>query len=82
MVGQSYKVNFGGGREKKKKKKKRVYSESGQSTLWRQIKIKGSPDDQPFKSVWELVHLNIVITKRGVYFSLVWKQGGLVLDPS
>ena len=37
--------------------------------LWRQIKIKGSPDEQPFKSVWELVHLVIVIIKRGVYFS-------------
>ena len=35
--------------------------------LWRQIKIKRSPDEQPFKSVWELVHLNI-ISKRGVYF--------------
>ena len=36
--------------------------------VWWQIKIKGSPDEQPFKSVWELVHLNIVITKRWVYF--------------
>ena len=36
--------------------------------MWRQIKIKRSPDEQPFKSVWELVHLNIVITKRGVFF--------------
>ena len=34
--------------------------------LWRQIKIRRSPDEQPFKRVWELVHLNIVITKRGV----------------
>ena len=50
--------------------------------VWRQIKIVGSPDEQPFKSVWELVHLNIVITKRGVYFSHVWRRGGLALDPS
>ena len=45
--------------------------------LWQQIKIKRSPDEQPFKSVWELVHLNIVITKRGVYFSHVWRQWGV-----
>ena len=50
--------------------------------LWRQIKIKRSPDEQPFKSVWGLVHLNIAITKRGVYFSHVWRRGGLALDPS
>ena len=29
------------------------------------------------KSVQELVHLNIVITKRGVYFLHVWRRGGL-----
>ncbi len=50
--------------------------------LWRQIKIKGSTDEQPFKSVGELVHLDIVITKRGVYFSHVWGRGGLALDLS
>ena len=50
--------------------------------MWRQIKIKGSPDEQPFKSVWEMVHLNIVITERGFYFSLLWRWGGLALDPS
>ena len=43
--------------------------------LWRQIKIKRSPNEQPFKSVWELVHLDIVITKRGVYFSARVKTG-------
>ena len=32
------------------------------------LKYSRSPDEQPFKSIWELVHLNIVITKRGVYF--------------
>ena len=36
--------------------------------LCRQIKIKRSPDEQPFKRVWELVHLNIVITKQGFIF--------------
>ena len=49
--------------------------------VWRQIKIKRSLDEQPFKSVWELVHLNIII-KQGVYFSHVWRRGGLALDPS
>ena len=52
------------------------------SLLWRRIKIKRSPDEQPFKSVWELVHLNIVITKQGVYFSHLWRRGGLAIDPS
>ena len=45
------------------------------SNMWRQIKIKGSPDEQPFKRVWELVHLNTVITKRGVYFLARVKTG-------
>ena len=50
--------------------------------VWRQIKIKRSPDEQPFKRVWELVHLlNIVITTR-VFFLYVWGRGGLALDPS
>ena len=60
-----------------------TYSTSIESLLWWQIKIKRSPDEQPFKRVWELVHLNIVITKRGVIFFLnVWGWGGLALDPS
>ena len=46
------------------------------------LKYKRSTDEQPFKSIWELVHLNIVITKRGVHFSHVWRRGGLALDPS
>ena len=45
--------------------------------LWRQIKIKRSLDEQPFKSVWELVHLNIVITKRGVYFFRTCEDGAV-----
>ena len=49
--------------------------------LWRQIKIKRSPDEQPFKRVWELVHLDIVITKQGFIFLHVWGRGGLALDP-
>ena len=43
--------------------------------LWRQIEIKRSPDEQLFKSVWEQVHLNIVITKQGVYFFARVKTG-------
>ena len=50
--------------------------------LWRQIKIKRSPDEQPFKRVWELVNLDIVIPKRGFIFLHVWGRGGLALDPS
>ena len=50
--------------------------------VWRQIKIKRSPDEKPFKSEWELVHLNIVITKQGFIFLHVWRRGGLALDPS
>ena len=46
------------------------------------LKYERSPDEQPFKSVWELVHLNIVITERGIYFSQVRRRGGLALDPS
>ena len=45
--------------------------------LWRQIKIKRSPDEQPFKSVRELVHLNIVITKWGVYFFCTCEDGAV-----
>ena len=59
-----------------------LYALGSHWTVWRQIKIKRSLDEQPFKSLWELVHLNIVITKRGVYFSHVWRRGGLALDPS
>ena len=36
---------------------------------------KRSPDEQPFKSVWELVPSNIVITKRGVYFFRTCEDG-------
>ena len=45
--------------------------------LWGQIKIKRSPDEQQFKSVWELVHLNIVITKQGVYFFCKCEDGAV-----
>ena len=51
------------------------YNELFLLLLWRQIKMKRSPDEQPFKSVWELVHLNIVITKRGVYFFRTCEDG-------
>ena len=47
------------------------------SLVWRQIKIKRSPDEQPFKSVGELVHLNIIITKRGVYFFRTCEDGAV-----